>query len=160
MPALCALCLLSLALVPACTKKPKEAGGQPAPAKTQTAAVAKTPGGAPAAKSDGFHEPILASLSKAGFKVGVFEQTAARPYQAKACVQGEVEGLDVLLCTFDNEQRARAEERGFQQFFGTATTGAARQRGLTTLAVADRKNVDLKGKQINKLLQAFSTPGT
>jgi len=103
-----------------------------------------------------FQKPVLDGLTKAGLKVGEFEQTAARPYKAKSCVQGEVEGLEVILCSFEGEEPAKEGVKSLEQFIGTATTGAVRQRGALALAVADRKKTDLKGEQINKLLQAFS----
>jgi hypothetical protein len=152
-----ALMALALSLAPACKKEapappvePKAEAPKVEPKKVEPPkAEAKAPAGS-------FQQPLLAALTKAGCKVGPFEQTAARPYQAKACVQGDVDGLDVLLCTFDGDQAARAAESTLLQFVGGSTTGAVRARGPVSLAVADRKKVDLKGKQINKVLQTFA----
>lgn len=127
---------------------PKEAKKpEPAPPKPEPK---------PAAKEEPFQKAVLDGLAKAGLKVGEFEQTAARPYKAKACAQGEVEGLDVLLCSYEAEQPALEAAKSLEQFVGAATTGAVRQRGALSLAVADRKKSDLKGQQINKVLQAFA----
>jgi hypothetical protein len=131
---------------------PKVASAPKEPAP-KSAATAK-------AKLAEFHTPILAAMSKAGLKVGVLEQTAARPYSAKACVQGEVEQLDVLLCSFDGEAAATAAEKSVEPFLAGATTGVVRRRGSVLIAVADRKKSDLRGRQISKLLQAFTTPSS
>ena len=152
------IALLTLAL-PACKKEPPAAPVEPKAAEApkvepKKVEAPKTEAKAPAGA---FQQPVLAALTKAGCKVGQFEQAAARPYQAKACAQGEVDGLDVLLCNYDGEQAARAAESALLQFVGGSTTGAVRARGVVTLAVADRKKIDLKGKQINKVLQTFAS---
>jgi hypothetical protein len=154
------LVLLTLLVVAGC-KKVEE----PAPPATTTAPAAPKPepGPTPASKAEapksaeGFHTPILAAIAKAGLKVGVLEQTAAQPYNAKACVRGDVELLDVLLCSFDGEAPAPAEKSA-EQFLGGATTGVVRRRGSVLIAVADRKKSDLRGRQISTLLQAFTAP--
>jgi hypothetical protein len=127
---------------------------EPAPKEAKAPAPVAKPELKPEAAP--FQKQILDGLAKAGLKVGEFEQTAARPYKAKACVQGEVDGLEVLLCSFEGEQPAKDAARSLEGFVGSATTGAVRQRGSTALAVADRKKLDLRGQQINRLLQAFS----
>ena len=153
---LAAMIAVAALAVPACKKE------QPPPVEPKAEAPKAEPKKAEAPKAEGkapagaFQQPVLAALTKAGCKVGAFEQAAARPYQAKACVQGDVDGLDVLLCTYDGDQAARAAEGTLLQFVGASTTGAVRARGPVTLAVADRKKVDLKGKQINKVLQTFA----
>lgn len=124
-------------------------------AKESAAAETEKAGGAASDKA-GFHKPVAAGLTKAGFKVGAFEQAAARPYEATACTRGEVDKLDVLLCRYasaDDAQKARAK---LEQFVAGAVSGAVRSAGPTALAVADRAKVDLQGKRINKLLKAFA----
>jgi hypothetical protein len=152
---------LALALV-GCEKQPAApAKAEPPPKEAVKPEPAPKPEPKPepkpAAKEEApFQKAVLDGLAKAGLKVGEFEQTAARPYKAKACVQGEVEGLDVLVCSYEAEQPAQEATKSLEQFVGTATTGAVRQRGALSLAVADRKKSDLKGQQINKVLQAFA----
>ncbi len=155
--------LICLALAGCGKKETPPAKAEPAPPPKEVAKAAPPPEPTPAPKPEAkpeaepFQKPLLDGLTKAGLKVGPFEQTAARPYKAKACVQGEVEGLDVLLCSFEAEQGAQEAAQALEQFVGAATTGAVRQRGALALAVADRKKGDLRGVQVNKLLKAFSS---
>lgn len=85
-----------------------------------------------------------------------FEPTAARPYAAASCMRGEVEGLDVLLCHYEDAAKAEAETGTMREFVTGALSGVVRSAGSDLMAVADRKEVDPKGERISRLVTAFA----
>lgn len=110
-----------------------------------------------AAPEKPYAEQVSASLAEAGIKPSTaFEQAAARPYAAKACVRGAVDKLDVLVCDFDGEDAAGKGEKKIEQFLDGAVSGGIRRKGDRVLAAADRDKVDLKGEALNRLLKAFT----
>lgn len=130
-----ALLVVSVVAIPGCKKKPG-------------------PGG-PAATS-AFRDPVVRRLTGAGFTVGKMEEAAADDYGADACVRGEVDRLDVLLCEYPTAEAAKDNQRKLVDFGRGAVNGATRTSNTTALVVADRNKVDLAGKRIKRLLAAFS----
>lgn len=117
-------------------------------------AVSAASEGAATSASD--NDGVLAALGDAGLKVGPFETSAARPYQATACVRGEIEELDVLLCSYADEAQAKAAQATLREFVHGSTTAVIRQGGARVMGIADRKQVDPKGQRLNKIVKAFS----
>jgi hypothetical protein len=107
-------------------------------------------------KSEPFPAAVLAKLGKKGLKVGEFKTADAKRYKAKECVEGEIEGLDILLCRFEDEKAAKNAEARLLRFTGKALSGAVRYKDSTAMVVADNKKTDIKGKTINRLLTTFS----
>jgi len=103
-----------------------------------------------------FQGPVLAALKSAQLTPGEFEVTAAKPYQARSCVRGQVDRLDVMLCDYPDEPTAKNAEPSLLQFVAGAGSGAVRRAGTLALAAADRHRVDPEGKTLNHLLQVFS----
>lgn len=120
------------------------------------AALALTGCGKDKGASGPFPKPALARFRSAKLEVGTFKPVAkpAR-YGAKECHEGTVSGLAVLLCKYaDQAALARADAKRLT-FVGRAVTGAQRVDGLEVLVVADPDKLDLRGKHIQRLLQAF-----
>jgi len=141
------LCLA--AAVTGCGKK--DAAGTPGAATGPAAAgpAAATPGTA----GTPFPAPIVSRLKDEGFTVGAFATTAPEAYGARRCVRGEVDQLDVLLCEYPSPAAAAAGKQ-LATFAAGAVSGASRQADAVMVTVADRKQVDLSGKRINRLLRA------
>ncbi len=107
-------------------------------------------------KPGAFHQAPLQQLKAQGLRIGNFEQAAANPYQAKQCVRGKIEELDVLLCSYPDAAAAEGARAKLSSFPAGALTGAIRLRGQLALAVADRDKIDVKGERINRLIRAFA----
>lgn len=88
-------------------------------------------------------------------KASAFEQTAAKPYAALACARGEVEELDVLVCSYPDAGSAEAALKSLREFVAGALSGVVRQSGNDLVAIADRKEVDPKGERISRIVGAF-----
>ena len=110
-----------------------------------------------AAVASDFHQSVLDRVKETGLKIGEFESSAAKPYDAARCVRGQVATLDVLMCAYDSDQSATKAKKKLASFIGGAVTGVVRQSKSTLIGVADRKKSDLKGKKINQLLKAFGS---
>lgn len=107
-------------------------------------------------KSEPFPKAVLAKLHKKGLKVGEFKAAEAKRYKAKECAEGEIEGLDILLCRFEDEKAAKKAEPRLLRFAAKALSGAVRYKEDTAMVVADNKKTDIKGKTINRLLTTFA----
>lgn len=144
-------------LLGGCSKDKPAAEGESAKSAAAAPAETKTTKPAEAAKpaEDEFAQPVLTALKQAGLTASGFERTAARPYTAKACVQGEVDKLEVVLCRYESGEQAKAAKDKLEQFAAGAVTGAVRAAGAISLAVADRAKADLDGKRLDKILKAF-----
>ncbi len=103
-----------------------------------------------------FHQPIVARLKRDGFAVRNIATAPADPFDARQCVRGEVERLEVLLCEYQSPEDARSAEKKLARFDEGAVSGAARSSGAVGMAVADRQKADVKGKRIAQLLKAFA----
>jgi hypothetical protein len=153
------LSLIALALVAGCGDKKQE----PAAGSGSAAVAAPRPepkpepkkAEAPAAPAT-FQKPVLEALQKAGLAVGDFEPTAAKPYNARACVRGEVSKLDVMACQYESEQAAEQAKSSLEQFVGGAGTGAVRRAANVALSVADRAKIDPRGQLVDKVLKTFA----
>jgi hypothetical protein len=105
-------------------------------------------------KKQHFPDSQLACLKKAGLKPGTFKTAEADKYGANACVKGEIGDLSALLCRFESEAKAKEAEDKLLKFVGTAVTGVARPHGRHAIVVSDPGKKDLRGKTINKVLEA------
>jgi hypothetical protein len=110
-------------------------------------------------KSGAFPGSEMAKFVKAGFKAGKLESIKPGPYSAHQCSHGKVGGLKVLLCRYGSAEEAKKAEAKLLRFVGASVTGAVRIRGKIAFAVADSDKTDLRGKKINRLLQAFAPSG-
>jgi len=103
-----------------------------------------------------FPKPEQARFRSAGLEVGAFEPVdKPERYGANKCYEGTVSGLAVLLCRYSNAAALARSDAKRLTFVGRAVTGAQRVDGLKVLVVADRDRKDLRGKHIQRLLQAF-----
>ena len=107
-------------------------------------------------KSEPFPKAVLAKLHKKGLKLGEFKSADARRYKAEECAEGQIEDLDVLICRYEDGEKAKKAEARLLRFTRKALTGAVRYRDKTAMVVADNKKTDIKGKTINRLLTTFS----
>lgn len=87
-----------------------------------------------------------------------FEVTAARPWDARACVSGSRAGLDLLVCRYADEAEAEANKKRLGGFLAGAQSGVVARSGEVLLAVADKAKVDPKGYEIARLIGAFAPP--
>jgi len=70
------------------------------------------------------------------------------------CQAGTVSGVDTILCEFKDETAAKQAEPKGLEVVGE-TTGASVAKGRMLLVVADRRNADPNGKQIQKITKTF-----
>lgn len=87
-----------------------------------------------------------------------FEVTAARPWDARACVSGIRAGLELLVCRYADEAEAEANKKKIGGFLAGAQSGAVTRFRDFLLAVADKARVDPKGYEIARLIAAFGPP--
>lgn len=87
-----------------------------------------------------------------------FEVTAARPWDARACVSGTRAGLELLVCRYADEAEAEAKKKKLGGFLAGAQSGVVARSGDALLAVADKARVDPKGYEIARLVGAFAPP--
>jgi hypothetical protein len=96
------------------------------------------------------------ALQSAGFKTDALQKADPAKLSAQSCMQGALEGVDVMLCEYGSADAVALGKKGGEDWVGTATTGAVLMNGNAMLAVADRNRADPNGKTIHKLTQAFN----
>lgn len=102
-----------------------------------------------------FPASVLHDFKAKGIESSKFEQTDPAPYGAKDCAEGQVEGLAVLLCRYEDTGSAKGSESKLLGYVQGAVTGLVRTRGKVALVVADPDKMDLRGKLIAKIVKAF-----
>lgn len=102
-------------------------------------------------------DALIAAWRKAGLEVSAFTAADAAPYAATGCRGGTVSGVDVVVCTYDTGEDAKAAEDTAIAVLdkGGVTTGSALPRGKHLLVVADRRKADPSGRTINAITAAF-----
>lgn len=105
---------------------------------------------------DNFPAEVLESLKSKGLEHSKFEQVNPASFGAGVCASGQVEGLAVLVCQYDDEAKAKAAESKLLTFIQGAVTGLVRTKGPLAIVVADPDKMDLRGKNIAKIVEAFS----
>jgi len=108
-------------------------------------------------RPSGFPASVLHDFKAKGIESSKFEQTDPAPYGAKDCVEGQVEGLAVLLCRYEDAGSAKGSESKLLGYVQGAVTGLVRTRGKVALVVADPDKMDLRGKHIVKIVKAFES---
>ena len=95
---------------------------------------------------------VVQAWKKAGLSPSEFAKAETK--LGGACQAGSVNGIDTILCEFKDETAAKqAQEKGLE-IIGE-TTGASLAKGRMLLVVADRKNSDPNGRQINEITKTF-----
>ncbi len=94
---------------------------------------------------------LIDSWKKAGLNPSPFN--AAQTQVGKDCSSGTVNGVEVLVCSFDSEADAKAAEDKGLQWVGD-TTGTSQAKGKLVVAAADRHKADPSGRTINQLMKA------
>lgn len=96
---------------------------------------------------------VLDAWRGAGIKPDSFGAVKSGPLGGE-CEAGTVEGLETILCQYDDAKAAKkAEDVGFKVV--GETTGTSMASGRVLLVVADRSNADPDGKHLNKLARVF-----
>ncbi len=104
---------------------------------------------------DSFPADVLDNIKSKGLEHSKFEQVNPAPYGAGICASGQVEGLAVLVCEYETADKAKAAETRLLAFVKGAVTGLVRTNGQLAMVVADPDKMDLRGKNIAKLIKAF-----
>lgn len=116
-------------------------------------------GGSKKSKSKGdgndFPAEVLGNLKSKGLDHSKFEQVNPAPYGAGICASGQVEGLAILVCQYDDAAKAKAAESKLLAFVQGSVTGLVRTKGPLAIVVADPDKMDLRGKNIAKIVKAF-----
>ncbi len=107
-------------------------------------------------RPSGFPASVLHDFKAKGIESSKFAKTNPAPYGAKVCAEGQVEGLAVLLCRYEDADSAKGSESKLLTYVQGAVTGLVRTRGKDALVVADPDKMDLRGKHIAKIIKAFS----
>jgi hypothetical protein len=107
-------------------------------------------------RPSGFPASVLHDFKAKGIEASKFQKTDPAPYGAKTCSEGQVEGLAVLLCQYESADSAKGSESKLLTYVQGAVTGVVRTRGKVALVVADPDKMDLRGKNIAKMVKAFS----
>lgn len=92
---------------------------------------------------------VVAAWKKGGLEPSPL--TVAKVDVGSDCRSGTVNKIDVLVCTFQNDQAAtEAEDKGLA-WIGDHT-GATKVVATTLIVVADRRKADPSGRTINQLI--------
>jgi hypothetical protein len=100
-------------------------------------------------------EQVSSAFDSAGLKTDQFKPTDPSSFNAQKCVEGNVEGVDTVVCEYGSPDALTLGKKAGEQWAASATTAAVLGNGRTLLAVADRAHVDPNGKTIHKITQAF-----
>jgi hypothetical protein len=95
-------------------------------------------------------DALVDAWKKGGLDASAF--TAAQSPVGKDCASGTVSKIEVLVCTFDTPDQAKAAQDAGLQWVGD-TTGSSRAKGRFLIAVADRHKADPNGKTINQIFK-------
>ena len=99
-------------------------------------------------------DAVVAAWKKDGLEVSALTDADPKPYSAERCKAGTVSGVDVVLCSYDTGEDAKAaEEPALASLSGT--TGAALAKGARLLVVTDKRKADPSGRTINAVTKAF-----
>ncbi len=98
----------------------------------------------------GAKDAVLDAWKKGGLDVSAF--TPAQVSVGKDCVTGTVNKVDVLVCSFDSADTAKAAQDAGLVWVGD-TTGSSRAKGSLVIAAADRRKADPSGRTINQLFK-------
>lgn len=99
-------------------------------------------------------DAIVNAWRKAGLMPTVFTPLEDEALKPGACQQGQVNGLEVVLCRYDGAQAARAAQNTGLERVGEAT-GVSLAAGPHLLMVADREGKDPTGRDINAIATGF-----
>lgn len=99
--------------------------------------------------------PAAAAWTNAGLSVSALTKDASGAV-GNDCLSGTVSGVDVVVCTFESEQAAKAAEAPGLGWVGQAS-GASVAAGSAALAVADRRNADPSGRTMNQVIKVFQS---
>jgi hypothetical protein len=105
---------------------------------------------APAGSTDA----LVAKLKGAGLSAGEMTAVDVPKLGGAKCKRGDIGGVEVTICEYTDESRAKKYESEGLNLVGD-TTGASLANGKLLLVVADRQNVDKDGKRINQITRAF-----
>jgi hypothetical protein len=105
---------------------------------------------APPTSVDGFTK----ALASAGLEPGKLEPVEVAALAGGTCRRGDVSGMEVTLCEYDDPSRAKKLEAKGLEVVGDAT-GSSLAQGKLLLVVADRKNADKEGRRIDAITRAF-----
>ena len=106
-------------------------------------------------RPSGFPASVVHDFKTEGLESSKFEKTDPGPYGAEVCAEGQVEGLAVLLCRYDDADSAKGSEAKLLGYVQGAVTGLVRTKGKVAVVVADPDKMDLRGKNIAKIVKAF-----
>jgi hypothetical protein len=98
----------------------------------------------------GARDALLDAWKKGGLEPSPF--APAQTSVGKDCASGTVNKVDVLVCTFDTPDAAKAAQDLGLQWVGD-TTGMSRAKGSLVIAVADRHKSDPNGRTINQIFK-------
>lgn len=99
-------------------------------------------------------DAIVNAWRKAGLMPTMFTALEDERLKPGACRQGQVNGLEVVLCRYADAQAARAAQNTGLERVGEAT-GVSLAAGQHLLIVADREGDDPAGRDINTIATAF-----
>ena len=128
-----------------------KSGARPSSGSASAAKVAN--GDTNATPPSGAAADVIDAWKQAGLTVSAFT-----PADGKAvggdCSSGTVGGIDVVLCSFnDNAAAKKAEDAGYATV--GSTTGVSLSNGSMLLIAADRRKADPSGRTINQLAKLF-----
>jgi hypothetical protein len=98
----------------------------------------------------GARDALIDAWKKGGLDASAF--APAQTSVGKDCASGTVNKVEVLVCTFDTPDAAKAAQDLGLQWVGD-TTGMSRAKGSLVIAVADRHKSDPNGKTINQIFK-------
>jgi hypothetical protein len=99
-------------------------------------------------------DPVVESWKKAGLTVSALTSADGTPYASKDCKAGQVNGVDVVLCSYADAKAAKdAETNGFEQV--GENTGTALSHDGRMLVIADRRKADPEGRTIDQATKLF-----
>lgn len=97
---------------------------------------------------------VVAKWRDAGLQVTALDPADGDQYGGGSCQSGQVNNVDIVLCTYASDEAASAAESVGLASVGLAT-GAALVSGKLMLVIADRRKSDPEGRTINQATRLF-----
>jgi hypothetical protein len=104
-------------------------------------------------------EQVVEAWRGTGLTMSPFAAVDPHPYSAQTCSQGQVQGVDVVVCAYADEQAsALAEQRQRSTLgAGSSTTALTLHQGKALVTLSDRAHADPNGRTIARLVTSLKS---
>jgi hypothetical protein len=104
-------------------------------------------------------EQVVAAWRGAGVTLPPFRTLDPQPFNAQACSQGEIQGVEAIVCAYPDAQASeRAEQQQRARFaMGSSTTALTVRKGAALITLTDPAHSDPNGRMIARLVSSLKS---